>query len=112
MSPQFIGIFVVVNGTAGGSVVFNCTASGFPAPSILWSKNGLSFSQSSRPGVSITLSSLILPEQEIVSDRTSTLQINNLVLSDIADYSCNADNSLARPQEQESTRENFAVLCK
>ena len=48
----------------------------------------------------------------MISERTSTLQITDLVLSDVADYSCLAENNLARPQQQESTRESFGVLCK
>lgn len=112
MRPQFIEISVPENGTAGGSVVFTCTSSGFPAPSISWNKNGLPFSESSSLGATITLSQLTLPEQEMISNRTSTLQINNLVLSDIADYSCIAENFLASSQEEESTEEDFAVLCK
>ena len=112
MRPRFVGISVPNNGTAGGSVVFSCTASGFPAPSVSWTKNGVPFSESSRPGTTINLSQLVLPEPEVVSDRTSTLQINNLVLSDAADYSCVAENILARSQQEESTEETFAVLCK
>ena len=110
--PQIVAVSVLPNGTAGGTVNFTCTASGFPTPSISWNRDGLSFTASSRSGVSIAQSALMLPEQEIVSERTSTLQIANLVLSDVADYSCLADNDLARPQQQESTRENFGVLCK
>lgn len=110
--PQFVSIFVPAAGIAGGAINFTCTALGFPTPSISWNRNGLPFTAGSQAGVSITPSALVLPEPEMISERTSTLQITGLVLSDVADYSCLAENNLARPQQQESTRENFGVLCK
>ena len=99
-----------VNGTAGGTVVLDCKASGFPTPFIVWRRNGLSLAQNNRLG--IVISTLIFPEPERISERTSRLEITGLVLSDEARYSCFAQNSLARPQELESTRNLIQILCE
>ena len=91
---------------------FSCVATGFPTPTLSWKRNGQPFSFMIRLGVTIAQSMLVLPEEEIISERTSTLLISNLVLSDVANYSCLAENTLARPQEQESSIETFSVLCE
>ena len=108
--PRFVELRIFSNGTAGGTVLFSCNASGFPSPSIVWRKNGVRLLPNSK--ISISVSVVALPEVERISVRTSTLQISDLVLGDKANYSCFAENNLARPQQQESSREPFEVLCK
>ena len=108
--PRFEEVSVPVNGTAGGIVVLDCKASGFPSPSIVWRKNGFSLTQNNR--LDIVISSLTFPEPERISERTSRLEIGELVLGDEARYSCFAENSLARPQVLESARNLIEILCE
>lgn len=108
--PRFEEINVPISGTAGGMVLLSCRSSGFPTPSIVWRRNGTLLLQNSK--FSIFISSVVLPEQERISTRVSRLEISNLVLGDELEYSCFAENDLARPQQQESSRELIKILCE
>ena len=110
--PRIVELTVSSNGTAGGTIVFTCNATGFPSPSIVWRRNGDSTLLPNSNKYSVSLSTVTMPEMERIFVRRSTLQISNLFLGDKANYSCFAENNLARLQEQESSRELFEVLCK
>ena len=108
--PRFEEINVPISGIAGGMVLLSCRSSGFPTPSIVWRRNGALLLQNSK--FNIFISSVVLPEQERISTRVSRLEISNLVLGDELEYSCFAENDLARPQQQESSRELIKILCE
>lgn len=96
------------SGIAGQGTTFSCTFSGFPVPNVVWFKDGVVLPSSDRASMSIN----IVGPTDGIQNATNTLQISGLVLSDRANYSCYADNDLARPQQLESNRLEFIVQCK
>ena len=96
------------NGTAGLDTTFSCTFSGFLVPDVTWLKDGVLLPSSNRVSMTIVT---VEPENSIMN-ATNTLHISGLVLSDRANYSCRAENDLARTQELESDRLEFLVLCE
>ena len=79
----------------GQTVSFNCTADGFPQPTIVWRKDGqLIIIGNTRRNIRSTGGSSGFRSQDIpgVLQITSTLTITGLRGSDSGSYSCRADN--------------------
>ena len=106
--PRVEELTVSENGTAGLDATFSCTFSGFPVPDVVWLKDGISLPTSDR----ISMTTVTVEPDDSIMNATNTLHISGLVLSDRANYSCMAENDLARPQELESDRLEFLVLCE
>lgn len=70
---------------AGGNVSLQCSASGIPTPTITWFKNGAEMLAS---GDRLTVNSIQTPDTAV-----STLVIQGLLISDDADYQCEANSS-------------------
>ena len=70
---------------AGGSVTLSCSASGTPSPDIVWFKNGQPIIQNDQVSASVQSTSNMGVIQ-------STLSFASLMLTDDADYYCEASN--------------------
>ena len=80
------------------AVSFTCSASGIPLPDISWFKDGSPLD----PGINITQSTN-------GTSLTSVLVLNDLVLSDAGQYSCNASHPISGTDSREFT---FTVQSK
>ena len=107
--PRFEDITVPVNGTAGNSIILTCNSTGVPEPSITWLKDGSPLTSTPDESVILTES---LELSSGIQSVTSTLQLLGLVLNDTSNYSCKADNDLARPQTELSEELELSILCK
>ena len=74
------------------AVTFQCTATGIPAPSIIWYRNSTDLSSSSDPRIEVGS-----PSQQLLSSGvyqvTQTLIITNTADSDSGNYSCVGNNT-------------------
>ena len=73
---------------AGGSVSLTCSASGIPSPAFVWFKDGQQMFEGGR--VTILSTTLTDTPNKVVVQ--STLSFMNLMLSDDANYFCEASN--------------------
>lgn len=81
----------------GGTVSFNCTADGVPAPDIVWRKDGkYIIPQANRRKTSSSnlTDGFRINEIPQAMQRTSELIITDLTVSDTGSYSCRADNGV------------------
>ena len=96
----------------GGNISLQCTASGIPVPSISWSKDGqpLQVSGDSRLSITNTVT-LDTPNEKII---VSVLNFLDLLLSDSADYHCEANNTGANRAvfQVMSQRARLSVQCE
>ena len=111
---QTVPVEIVVEPTdivhfAGGNVSLMCSASGIPAPSIIWLKNGNMYTETSIAMISVEVSQST--NQLTVQ---STLEFQELALSDDAEFHCGANNSGANNAHfQVSSRAaRLTVQCK
>ena len=100
------------NATAGDTIIFNCTATGFPLPMIEWFKNGVKIPDDSLlivpSGVSIITNSFSYSLPTIVSQLT----IQELDIFDMAMYYCQASNELAESFVIQSEIIQIQVQCE
>ena len=76
---------------AGGNISLQCTASGIPTPTITWLKNGQSLPISDDGRVSVDNTMILdTPNQKTILSR---LVFQGLLLTDDADYRCEANNT-------------------
>lgn len=92
---------------AGGVARFNCSATGFPLPEILWMKDGIAISQLSDTRFSTERTTFM---DELLS--VSVLSLDRPDLSDNGLYSCNASNELRLFNVTTSESAELFVLCK
>lgn len=64
--------------TEGSSVIFHCQVSGDPIPDVLWRR-------------SASGGNMPLDRVEILDDRS--LRVDNIIIEDEGEYSCEADNA-------------------
>jgi len=87
---------------AGESVTFECVATGIPAPSIVWSRNGSELSDA--VDFRVTISELSDPIHFVNDDGDTVWQVNQTLTltatedGDSGSYECNATND-ASPGE-------------
>ena len=82
--------------TEGGELLLTCNATGNPAPSISWTKDGFLINGSGDPRISFT-------------EQNTNLSVTNVSRADVGQYRCVASNSLG------NTSSNAAILdvqCK
>ena len=96
-------------GIAGGIVTLNCTVHGFPLPDITWLKDGAIVDNELIPDGIITMTKGVLPTDITVF---SSLNISNLQLHDVANYTCNVTNSLVESRFAIANEALLTVLCK
>ena len=75
-----------------GDITINCSATGYPAPSLQWTRNGMKLSDERFTVNYIPCSSDCLVDARV----TSSLMITNASRSDIDMYTCTAMNILGR----------------
>ena len=84
-SPEFVNVPVNQTASLGSNVTFNCTASGYPKPTITWQKDNDSVSVQYNPSAN-----------NLTGDGTSTfsqLLITEVKSKDYGTYHCIANNS-------------------
>ena len=101
------------NVTAGDTIIFNCTATGFPLPTIEWFKNDVKISPNDSLvlvpfGVLIITNSFSYSLPTIVSQLT----IQEIDIFDMAMYYCQASNELAESFVIQSEIIQIQVQCE
>ena len=93
MTPQISSSTNTYTSVEASPVVFQCTATGIPTPSITWYRNGTVLSSISDPRITVGS-----PSQQLLSSGvyqvTQTLTITNTADSDSGNYSCVGNNSV------------------
>ena len=102
--PQIIGPVQNINGTAGGNITLQCSAFGYPVPSITWLKKGSPL----QPSYTVQIES----HEYINNTVTSTLSLSDLHDGDTSNYTCQANNSLAQYVEVIGQEASLLVLCE
>ena len=97
MHPESVEVLVT------REVSLSCSATGVPPPAITWLKEGVSISNTT---ANITF------QQLGTSTTTSILTLHNTSLTDAANYTCMANNTLATDLSDQSTKAFITVLCK
>ena len=92
---------------AGGVARFNCSATGFPLPDIMWMKDGVAISQLNDNRFSTEMTTFM---DELLS--VSVLTLDRPDLTDNGLYSCNASNQLRLFDVTTSESAELFVLCK
>ena len=98
--PQIIVPVKNINGTAGGNITLQCSAFGYPVPSITWLKEGSPL----QPSYTVQIES----HEYINNTVTSTLSLSDLHDGDTSNYACQANNTLAVIGQEAS----LLVLCE
>ena len=80
----------------GSNVTFSCNATGNPAPTFSWTKDGLAITSSDNPRISLSLNN-------------KKLTITNLTKTDGGEYTCVATNSVKTIKSNAAT---LSVQCK
>ena len=75
------------------TVTFECSATGIPAPTITWFRNGTELSESRITFNDPSSMSYTRDDNQIVWRVTRTLDLANTVDADSGTYTCNATNS-------------------
>ncbi|KAL9955832.1 hypothetical protein ACROYT_G037217 [Oculina patagonica] len=83
-NPDIIEVPMSQSAGFGSNVTFNCTATGYPKPTITWTKNGNPYSVQSNPRAKV-----ITDEGKSVSQ----LVITGVTSDDSGEYQCVANNS-------------------
>ena len=86
------------------SITINCSATGYPPPSLQWTRNGTRLSNERFTITNIPCSSDCLVDARV----TSSLMITNASMSDIDMYTCTAMNILGK----EDASLQLIVQCK
>ena len=73
-----------------GNFNLSCEATGFPAPSITWSQNGIVINSS-------TEDRRVITERTLNLTTMSTLTVGVAVLDDSGTYSCRTSNDVGEP---------------
>ena len=74
------------------NITINCSSTGYPPPSLKWTRNGLDLNDERFTIINIPCSSDCLVDARV----TSSLMITNASMSDIDMYTCTAMNILGR----------------
>ena len=85
-------------------ITINCSATGYPPPSLQWTRNGIRLSDERFTITNIPCSSDCLVDTRV----TSSLMITNASRSDIDMYTCTAMNILGKVD----ARVQLTVQCK
>ena len=104
-----------VNVAGTSVVVLFCGVQGLPIPTIAWLKNGQPLSPDSRVQITTNPSVFIPNEEEAeFGSITSSLLVQDLVLSDAGSYVCQAENTgaLNTTFTVNSVQANITVECK
>ena len=102
--PQIIVPVKNINGTAGGNITLQCSAFGYPVPSITWLKEGSPL----QPSYTVQIES----HKYINNTVTSTLSLSDLHDGDTSNYACQANNTLAQYVEVIGQEASLLVLCE
>ena len=86
-------------GTLGGSVLFTCTATGIPLPTITWSS-------ASRSSIEATGDMVING-----TTRQSTLTLSNLQDDDFNKYTCTASNMVGSDNVTALLGSEYIIIC-
>ena len=86
------------------NITINCSATGYPPPSLQWTRNGTRLSDERFTITNIPCSSDCLVDARV----TSSLMITNASMSDIDMYTCTAMNILGK----ENANLQLIVQCK
>ena len=115
--PEMIQNYTV---NEGNSVIFECSATGIPAPVITWLRNGRELNSATDSRVTIRNASapisFIRGDSETVLEVSRTLTLDNTVDSDSGLYECRATNVAGTNADSfevivnvQSTLESFEV---
>ena len=80
-------------------VTFECTATGIPAPIIIWNRNGVELSSDRVTVSNPTPASYNRSDGEVVQIVTRTLSLPNTVDGDSGTYTCNTINNAGMDSE-------------
>lgn len=86
-----------LNQKVGESVQFNCTADGYPRPTVTWRKNGILVLNSEKFTIQFQSSESGFRSIPILRQVTSILTVNDVASGDAGNYSCRANNQVRLP---------------
>ena len=97
MIPVVTSVYPEVNQMSyivdeGNSVIFECTATGVPAPEVTWLKDGVELNSTSDPRITFGAASDPMDDRETVLEVTRNLTLANTVDEDSGSYVCMATN--------------------
>ena len=102
------GSYYVANETP--MVMMNCSLLADPQPTVAWFLNGMVINTSSHPEKYLVQS--VYEDVPPIGRYVETLFIQNLVLSDDGNYTCQAQNIHSDLQQPTEATQSLRVLCK